>query len=165
MAGDSQYAQQPSVRDPLEEIRRSAAQYTTSRATQTLGDYSYKNPQHPFYRPTQPRHIPFPYPSYSSGGFGGGGEGAAATTPSRRKGQMDVYDLFPSEAPPLHPEGQPKPGGENGGNGGEPSGAPPGGGFSPWGTHQPDYNDQMVPKIQGSSVGEPVRVGGPSPYL
>jgi hypothetical protein len=148
---DSEYADQPGSRDPLEEAARARSQYTTDRPIQTLGDYSWQAPRHaPGHQAV--RNIPFPYPE---GGPSSGGGGAEVVQAGHRD----------RSTPQWNPEWDRRPGedGEDGrptttGNGG------PGGGYSPWGSHQPDFNDEPVPKIQGSAAGEPV-TSGASPYL
>jgi hypothetical protein len=145
------------IPDPLEELQRARGQYTQSRATQTLSDYSWQAPRHAPAQQTV-RHIPFPYPeggpSSGDGGFGGG--------------EAQVWGKDRA-TPQWNPEWD-KPHGhaehDEGGTAGDTTtgNAPPGGDYSPWGSHQPDFNDQPVPRVQGSSVGEPV-TSEASPYL
>jgi hypothetical protein len=144
-----QYAQgEKEKADPLAEIARAKAQYTTDQPRTTLGDYSFKAPRHPAHQAV--RHIPFPYPQPravpADGGSGAGDAGAAK--PARKRGKVDVLDIFPSEAPPLHPDQaeHERRAEENWGRG---SGR--------------DFNDQPIDGIGGSASGRPVLRPGPRP--
>jgi hypothetical protein len=155
-----QYADPGTPADPLEEAQRIKGQFTTSRATQTLGDYSYRNPQHPLQHGTPAaRFLPHPGGG-TSGGWATGGGGAGGATGGGRDTSSPQFDPRWEES---YRDGEED--GEDGGTAGTTtSNGGPGGGYSPWGTHQPDFNDQPVPKVQGTSAGEPV-TSGPSPYL
>jgi hypothetical protein len=152
-----QYADPGDRPDALEEAQRARSQYTTSRATQTLGDYSYRNPQHQFEHQIGARSISFPYPDAgTSGGWGGaGGPGDVHPGGGDRDRSSVTWDERWD-----HPEH-----GEEGEGGTGETTSPTG--YSPWGspTHgaNRDFNDAPVPSIQGASAGEPLSSG--SPYL
>jgi hypothetical protein len=153
---DFPYADQPAARDPLEEAERARAQYTTSRATQTLGDYSYRNPTHP---------LAHPVPTVRLAGLGGGAAPASGGW-GTGGGEAQVQSAD-RHVPQWSPEWDQHPGRDD--EDGDTAGTPSGNGGTP---HTPsygsgrDFNDQPTADHVGASAGEPVTASrNPSPYM
>jgi hypothetical protein len=140
------YAEQPGIPDPLEQLQRARSQYTTYQPTTTIGDYSWRAPQHPLME--KPRRSGGGLSFSGIGGLGGitveGGGGAP-------RGGAGRSSEGPPQWNPAWDEPQPE------------SDEPQAGDGSGSGRN---YNDKPFDYILGSSGGEPVtKPTSPSPYL